>query len=201
VGRVLDHLGWQQAWVVGHSWDGHLLLHFAVGNQDRLLGGLAVDPLGGVGDGGLATFEVQMRQRAGNESLARIDELERTAEAGGPDDAAMREHLALMWPGYFADPAAAPPMPHIDVSATTYASLFTSIHHELPRLESSLERIEVPFGFLAGAESPLPVETATRLTAERIQGSWIHVAEGAGHFPWFERPGSVRHAIDRLTRA
>src|SRR3954452_17391138 len=27
---VLDALGWERAWVVGHSWGGHLLLHLAL---------------------------------------------------------------------------------------------------------------------------------------------------------------------------
>lgn len=28
----------------------------------------------------------------------------------------------------------------------------------------------------------------------------LEVVDGAGHFPWFERPGSIRAALDRLTR-
>ena len=54
VAAVLDALGWDRAWIVGHSWGGHLLLHCAVAIPDRMLGGLAVDLLGGVGDGGEA---------------------------------------------------------------------------------------------------------------------------------------------------
>src|SRR3954453_8078432 len=48
---VLEALGGERAWVVGHSWGGHLLLHLALAAPERLHGGLAVDPLGGVGDG------------------------------------------------------------------------------------------------------------------------------------------------------
>src|SRR3954449_1149550 len=35
---VLDALGWERAWVVGHSWGGHLLLHLAIGPGKRLVG-------------------------------------------------------------------------------------------------------------------------------------------------------------------
>src|SRR4029434_11221261 len=45
-GRVLDVLGWDRAYVVGHSWGGHLALHVAAALPERLLGVLAVDPLG-----------------------------------------------------------------------------------------------------------------------------------------------------------
>ena len=70
VRRVLDHLEWPRAWVIGHSWGGHLLFHFAVAQQHRLLGGLAVDPLDAVGDGGLAGFATEMRNRATVEARA-----------------------------------------------------------------------------------------------------------------------------------
>lgn len=198
--RVLDHLGWDKAWVVGHSWGGHLLLHLAAARPDRLLGGLAVDPLGGVGDGGLAAFEAAMTDRATDEVRARLEEMDRTTEKDRPGDDAMREQLSLMWPGYFADPSTAPPMPEIGVSAVAYSTLMEAALEHLPFLEGALPTLETPIGFLAGSMSPLPVDISTRMTAERIPQSWVEVADGAGHFPWYERPGSVRRALDRLTR-
>ena len=198
VRRVLDHLEWPRAWIIGHSWGGHLLLHFAVAQQHRLLGGLAVDPLGAVSDGGLAGFAMEMRNRATEEARARIDELERLTGDGGPDDRMMRQHLALIWPGYFANPARAPAMPDISVNAAAYGALFASVQEELPGLEASLETIDVPMGFLAGDKSPLPLEVSTRMTAQRIPGAWVEVANRAGHFPWHERPGCVRRALGRL---
>ena len=46
---VLDRLGIERAWAVGHSWGGHLALHLAVSEPERLLGVIAVDPLGAYG--------------------------------------------------------------------------------------------------------------------------------------------------------
>ena len=166
VRRVLDHLEWPRAWVIGHSWGGHLLFHFAAAQQSRLFGGLAVDPLGGVGDGGLAGFATEMRNRTTEDVRARMDELERLAEDSEPNDQVMRQHLALIWPGYFADPAEAPAMPDISVNAAAYGALLASVQEELPRLEASVKTINVPMGFLAGGESPLPLEVATKMTAE-----------------------------------
>ena len=48
IGSVLDGLGWERAWLVGHSWGGHLAFHAAVSVPERLLGVLSVDPLGAV---------------------------------------------------------------------------------------------------------------------------------------------------------
>ena len=61
-----------------------------------------------------------------------------------------------------------------------------------------LPAIRVPMGFLAGAGSPMPVDGAAGATARAIPGAWLDVVEGAGHLPWFERPGSVRGALHRL---
>jgi pimeloyl-ACP methyl ester carboxylesterase len=46
----------------------------------------------------------------------------------------------------------------------------------------------------------MPVEGAAAATARAVPGAWPEVVDGAGHFPWFERPGSVRAALERLTR-
>jgi pimeloyl-ACP methyl ester carboxylesterase len=61
--RVLDVLGWEKAYVVGHSWGGHLALHVAAAMPERLLGVLSVDPLGAVGDGRWPEFDEEMFRR------------------------------------------------------------------------------------------------------------------------------------------
>jgi pimeloyl-ACP methyl ester carboxylesterase len=43
---VLDSFGLERAWAIGHSWGGHLALHLALANPERLLGLVLVDPLG-----------------------------------------------------------------------------------------------------------------------------------------------------------
>src|SRR5262245_39704835 len=51
IAAVLDGLGWDTAYLVGHSWGGHLAFHTAASIPGRLAGVLSVDPLGAVGDG------------------------------------------------------------------------------------------------------------------------------------------------------
>jgi proline iminopeptidase len=50
---VLDGLGWSQAFVVGHSWGGHLALRLAAAHPERIWGGRAVGGGGGRGAGGV----------------------------------------------------------------------------------------------------------------------------------------------------
>src|SRR6478609_4641664 len=77
--RVLDALGWQRAYVVGHSWGGHLALHVAEAMPDRLFGVLAVDPLGSVGDGRWPEFDEEIFRRTPEHVRARARELDELA--------------------------------------------------------------------------------------------------------------------------
>jgi pimeloyl-ACP methyl ester carboxylesterase len=195
---VLDALGWERAWVLGHSWGGHLLWHVAVATPERLLGGLAVDPLGGVGDGGEAAFEAELARRTPPEAAARAIELDERAMRGEGTPEDMDESLRLLWPSYFASPDDTLPYVPLASSLEAYAGLWDSLKAELPRLEAALPSIRVPFGVVAGGASPMPVESAAAATARAIPGAWLDVVEGAGHFPYYERPGCVRAALDRL---
>ena len=84
------------------------------------------------------------------------------------------------------------------MSVEAYAGVFASLTASLPTLEAALPTITVPVGVVAGAQSPMPVEEAASATARAIPGAWVEVVEGAGHFPWLDRPGSVRAALNRL---
>jgi pimeloyl-ACP methyl ester carboxylesterase len=198
VAAVMDALGWDRAWVLGHSWGGHLLLHCAVAIPDRLLGGLAVDLLGGVGDGGEAEFEAELMRRTPPESAARAKELDERGMRGEGTPEEMRESLELLWPAYFAAPDRTMDFVDARSSIPAYSGIWDSAKAALPGLEAALARVDLPFGVLAGADSPMPVELAAAATARAIPGAWLEVVEGAGHFPWFERPGCVRAALDRL---
>jgi proline iminopeptidase len=198
VRAVLDALGWDRAYVVGHSWGGHLALHVALDIPDRLLGVLCVDLLGGVGDGGGAAFEAEMAARTPEDARVRATELDERAMRGEGTTEDALESLRLMWPAYYPTPESAPPMPDVSLSVEAYAGGFESLTAELPALTERLARISVPLGVVAGAASPMPVDLAARATADAIPGAWLEVVAGAGHFPWQDRPGCVRAGLDRL---
>jgi pimeloyl-ACP methyl ester carboxylesterase len=89
-------------------------------------------------------------------------------------------------------------MPAIRMSLAAYAGTMDSVMQELPGLEAGLPTIRVPVGVLVGERSPIPMDAAGLLTAERIPGAWAEILPNAGHFPWIEVPGSLRAAVDHL---
>ena len=196
--RVLDALSWQRAYVVGHSWGGHLALHVAETMPERLLGVLAVDPLGAIGDGRWPEFDEEIFRRTPKSTRARAREIDELSMAGEADDKLALEGMRLVWPAYFADPERAPPMPELQIATARSGEMIPSIQAELPALEAGLSRISVPVGFVHGSRSPMPLATSTD-AAERIPGAWVEVVDGAGHFIWVEAPGAVRASLRRLT--
>ena len=196
--RVLDELGWDRAWVVGHSWGGHLALHVAEALPERLFGALAVDPLGSVGDGRWPEFDEEILRRTPEDVRERARELDALATAGAAGDELGLELMRLVWPAYFANPEQAPPMPELRRASERSAQMIQSIVAELPVLEAGLPRIRVPVGFVHGARSPMPVATSTD-AADRIPGAWVDVVDSAGHFVWVEAPGAVQASPRRLT--
>lgn len=201
IAAVLDHLGWDRAMLVGHSWGGHLAFHAAVAIPERLCSVLAVDPLGAVGDGGAKDFNAEMLARMPEALRARVAELEAREEAGEGTEAEALESLTLVWPSYFARPERVMDQPPVTFSLPANAQLWADLQVRLPELEATLPSIGLPVGVLVGGLSPMPPAEAGLATATRIPAAWSHVEPEAGHFPWFEAPGCVLAAARRLAAA
>jgi pimeloyl-ACP methyl ester carboxylesterase len=195
---VLDAAGVGRAWVIGHSWGGHLAMHLAIQHPDRVLGLVIVDPLGAVPDGGVSDMEQNLAQRIQPELAARALELDERAMAGQGTAEDALESLAIVWPGYFSSSQAAPPMPPLSLSAECYAETFASIqeHFGQHTLERSLPALRLPALFVLGAASPIPARHGVA-SADLIPGAQ-HQIKNCGHFPWLEHPGSVRKALERI---
>jgi pimeloyl-ACP methyl ester carboxylesterase len=195
---VLDALQWARALVVGHSWGGYLALRLAAARPERLLGALAVDPLGIAGDGGRAGFEAEMAARTPKAGRARAQELDELAMSGRGTAEDGLEGLAIMWPAYFADPENAPPMPPVRMCVEAYSGIMAEIGDGDEEAAAALGSSPVPYGVIAGAASPMPWGQAARATAELSPRAFLTVVPGAGHIVWHEAPGSVRAALQRL---
>jgi len=196
---VLDAAGAERAYVVGHSWGGHLAMHLAVAHPDRLLGLLVVDPLGAVPDGGVGEMGQNLVSRMSPAQLARAAALQEREEAGEATEEDALAGLANVWPGYFARPDQAPPMPPIGLSVDCYAGTFESIqrHFEDKTLEQGLPSLRMPTVFVLGAGSPIPNQYGVA-SAALIPGASHRIEPDCGHFPWLERPGTVRAALDSI---
>jgi pimeloyl-ACP methyl ester carboxylesterase len=195
---VLDELDWSRALIVGHSWGGQLALRLAAAHPERLLGALAVDPLGIVGDGGMAAFEAEMDARTPKEGRARARELDDRAMAGeGTADEGL-ESLRIVWPAYFADPEKAPEMPPCRISVEAYSGIMAEVTKGADEVAAALATSDVPYGVIAGAASPMPWGQSARASAELSPRAFLSVVPGAGHFPWLEVPGCICAALRRL---
>jgi len=144
IAAVLDGLDWDTAYLMGHSWGGHLVFHAALGIPGRLAGVLSVDPLGAVGDGGAEAFGAEMLARVPEASRERARALDEKDTAGESTPEEDLEAFSLFWGSYFADPAAAPSMPHVAFSQPANQGVWADLKARLPELDSSLGSITVP---------------------------------------------------------
>jgi pimeloyl-ACP methyl ester carboxylesterase len=192
---VLDHFGIERAWVVGHSWGGHLALHLAVSHADRLLGVIAIDPLGAFGDV-FAELDANLRAKLSREQVARIDEIEAKRRAGDVTEAEIVERFALVWPAFFVGPqrVASEPPERIGVAASIGTNRSIAAHFEARTLANGLPGVRLPVLFVHGELDPLPLRSSTE-TAALIPDAEVEIIGGCGHFPWLEQPGAVRLAV------
>lgn len=197
---VLAALGWARPIVVGHSWGGHLALRVAAAAPDRLQGVLAVEPLGIVGDGGMAAFEAEMVARTPRQDRDRAHELDERAMNGRGTTEEALESLRIFWPAYFADPENAPPMPEMRLSVDAYSGIIGEAVTGTDDVVAALAAGHVPYGVLAGGASPIPWGQVARASAEISPRAFLTIVPEAGHFPWVESPGCVQAALDRLRR-
>ena len=84
-------------------------MHIAVDEPGRVEGLLLFDSLGGIGDGGRSTMDATIQARIGDDAIVALQAIESDETVSGDERA--KRSLGLIWPGYFADPASAPPMP------------------------------------------------------------------------------------------
>jgi proline iminopeptidase len=193
---VLDALGWEGSYVVGHSLGGYYALQLCRRIPDRVLGALIVDPLGAVGDGGMHEFwETQLSRLtdAGRRRIGEIDGLERAGNSTAADD---DEYSRLIWPTYFADSQHTSPFA-LRTAGSTHEPIQAEVFRDMPMLEQALPACTTRMRFVHGTKSPMPVSASTD-TIALLPAAELDLVDGAGHFVWFERPGSVRAALDRL---
>jgi pimeloyl-ACP methyl ester carboxylesterase len=138
-----------------------------------------------------------MEERLPDEISTRVTEIDKKLYAGEGTDEDSIEMMELAWPYYFADPENSPPMPSMRSNNEVYAQ----IHEDWMKLmkegrpEKDLRSYPKPSLFIHGDADPVPIEPA-RATAEAMPNATFTTIENCGHFPWMERPGATRSAIE-----
>jgi len=175
--------------LLGHSWGGHLALHAIAASPGSYVAAIAVDPLGGVGDGGLSKMRTALRARCTDEAQTKLADIAARRERESANDVLALEELEILWPSYFADPNAAPAMPQLAFGAARAAETWASISENMrdKTLEHRLVDVATPTLFLVGGRSPIPNDASTR-TADLMSHSVVRCHPDAGHFPWIEDP-------------
>lgn len=196
---VMDALGWDRAWAIGHSWGGHLAMHLAAARPDRVLGMVALDALGAVPDGGTEALGENLMRRLPEEERTRLEGYYAREEAGEGSAEESLDALRTLWPYYFGDPASAPPMPEMRLDLEGHLMTWPSVkqHFEGGTLERGLAALRMPALVVHGDASPIPPVEAER-SAALIPGATLRILPGIGHFAWIEEPGSVRREMEAL---
>jgi pimeloyl-ACP methyl ester carboxylesterase len=197
---LLDFLGWDEAWLIGHDWGGLLAMHIAVAHPERVTGLILIGTLGAIPDGGSGALVENLVARLTPEERARLDPLVARQAAGDDDPNLWAEIMAILWPSYYHDHRLRPvELPRIETPVDGEPATIVSIasHFEAGTLVDGLPSYSGPALFLHGDDDPLPSRVATE-TAALITGARVEILEATGHYPWFERPGVVRDAVTRF---
>ncbi|WP_152353808.1 alpha/beta fold hydrolase [Brachybacterium subflavum] len=198
------HGGHERWIVVGHSFGASLALAYAGAHPERVA---ALGVLSGTGIGdwrtGFRAERTRRRRAAGiTEGIARLDAL---GQSGRTWEQEVRWRT-LQWATDFADTADGL------VRAERLAAVDLTIEHSANQLlaadpavgddalVSDLERIEAPVWFVHGLADPRPVASVAALAAHARRGR-KRIIEGAGHFPWIERPERTREVLEEVLRS
>jgi pimeloyl-ACP methyl ester carboxylesterase len=201
---VLDHLGWDRAWLIGHSWGAHLAMHIAVAHPERVAGLILFETLGAVPDGGSAELVENLVARLTPDERSELDALMASQAAGDDDPALMGKILMTLWPSYsYIHGNVLPPgYLRIETPLPDQPDTMASVrdHFAEGTLERGLPGLDMPALLIHGEGDPMPIRATTE-TAALIPSAKVEIIEEAGHFPWIEQRGVVRHVIEDFLRA
>lgn len=200
VQEVKAAFGVEVPWVVlGHSWGAYLGLLSALEHPELTRALIYVSGTGSPGwwsDTGSALYKEERARRRSVDAQRRLAEL---AELGRTRDEEV-EFRRLSWFTDFAEWHNPPP--DLETMATAPMPINWLLNRRLSQaawcseadLLHACRQDQVPSLFIHGSEDPRPAEGAKRLCDEMPAGQFALI-EGAGHFPWVERPEATVEVI------
>jgi proline iminopeptidase len=191
VSEALEHLD-EPRWLVGHSWGGRLAFEIAAVAPESVLGIVAIGSIGAIGAANWDTMGARMAARL------TAEEVEAAEAATDPLDG-----LRLAWPAYFPSRDAVLPFPEdVRVVSDALPAVLDWIvaHADDRTTPNALRSFVRPVRAIHGNGDVVSL-AAMEETVALMPNAELAVLDGVGHFPWLERPGSVRNAVRRWLAA
>jgi proline iminopeptidase len=193
-----------ERWVVaGHSWGARLALHYALEHPRRTAALMLVSGFG-VGSDWRATYYAERLRRMTTDQRTRYVALEGNPQRN-PDEE--REFLMLSWSTDYADPSGAADIVRrmLDDGFAVNYECNQAINAEVRACseDDMLARcrsLTVPVLVLHGAADPRPAWSTDSLLAALPNAQRV-IIDGAGHFPWVERPDECGAALRQFLLA
>lgn len=197
---VLKHFRITHANLYGHSWGAGLVANYvAVHPQTvrRAILGSGIPPRRVPY---MNQFGTNLNAWADSATKARLNDLARARRNAGDPVAACRAYWGLFIRGYFADTSMIKQM-RSDICDDPPASLSNKVNAWTLGPEGAwdwrtlLAQTKVPITVVHGSGDPIPMDAAKEWVAS-IPGAKLIVLQGAGHFPFVERPRETLNAIE-----
>jgi proline iminopeptidase len=212
-GRFVDdleavrvHFGLTYLALLGHSWGAAVAALYGAHFPERVDRLILVGAIPPWRAGLLGAFQ-RMEARRDSATRQRVQEL-RAARLANPDDAAAcRAYYALWFQAAFADPSALA-RSRGDFCAGEPASLANKVRHvdryTMASLgdwdwRQTLGTVRSPALIIHGTEDFISLESS-RTWATSLPQARMLLLEGAGHFPYLERPEQFFAAVDEFMR-
>lgn len=178
--------------VVGHSFGADLALAYAAAHPESTV---AVAHLAGRGIGDRTAERAEQRRRLGD-LAPRLDELTATRDRSWKDEVEWRQ---LSWISDYADLDTG--WQHSRAQATADLPINLYANHLLSPADANVigwaAATSCPVFFIHGSADPRPVGNVLDLAA-RTPRPRKRVIQGAGHFPWVERPAETAELLHEV---
>lgn len=187
------HLGIEKLTIVGHSFGGILSMMYVRTHPDRVAK-LALVDSGGPTLASVPKFSANLEQRFTEGDRERIRLWSDPARVKEDRKRAVLELTKAKTPAYFADRANAKIFLDAMDDRSFTDGVFLAVVPQMMLLDirEGLEKLEAPVLVIHGRQDPL--ESAEEVHAS-FPGSKLVMIEGAGHFPWLEKPDEFYEAL------
>ncbi|MFL6248128.1 MAG: alpha/beta hydrolase [Thermoanaerobaculia bacterium] len=175
--------------IVGHSFGGILSMMYAREHPDRIRA-LALIDSGGPTLSAVPKFNANLEARFSDDEKARIREWSDPERRKADHKRAVLEITKAKTAAYFADRSKAELLIEPMNEESFNDAVFWGVVMQMASLDlrAGLDKMKAPVLIIHGKQDPL--ESAEEVHAA-FPGSTLVVIDGAGHFPWLEKPAEV----------